>query len=37
MYYFFRIITLSPDKRVEWANKSDEKILKSVIWKKEFT
>ena len=37
MYYFFRIYTLSPDKRVEYANKSDEKILKSVIWKKEFT
>ena len=37
MYYFFRIVTLSPDERVEWANKSDEKILKSVIWKKEFT
>ena len=37
MYYFFRIITLSPEKRIAWANQSDEKILKSIVWKKEFT
>jgi hypothetical protein len=36
MYYFFRIITLSPEKRIAWANQSDEKILKSIVWKKEF-
>jgi hypothetical protein len=35
MYYFFRIILLSPEKRIEWANKSDEKILKSIIWQKQ--
>ncbi len=35
MYYFFRMISLPPEKRIEWANKSDEKILKSIIWKKE--
>ena len=35
MYYFFRIYILSPEKRIEWANRSDEKILKSIIWKKE--
>jgi len=35
MYYFFKIYLLSPEKRVEWANKSDEKIMKSIIWKKE--
>jgi len=35
MYYFFRMISLPPQKRIEWANKSDEKILKSIIWKKE--
>jgi len=35
MYYFFKIYLLSPEKRIEWANKSDEKILKSIIWKKE--
>ena len=35
LYFYFRIISLEPEKRVEWANKSDEKILKSIIWKKE--
>ena len=35
MYYFFRIYMLSPEKRIEWANRSDEKILKSIVWKKE--
>jgi hypothetical protein len=35
MYYFFKIYMLSPEKRIEWANKSDEKIMKSIIWKKE--
>lgn len=35
MYYFFKIISLSPEQRVEWANKSDEKVLNSIIWKKE--
>jgi hypothetical protein len=37
MYYFFRIISLSPEKRIEWANKSDEKILKSIIWQKQLS
>jgi hypothetical protein len=37
MYYFFRFITLAPDKRIEWANQSDEKILNSVVWKKEIS
>ena len=37
MYYFFRIVSLSPDKRIEWANQSDEKILKSVVWRKEIS
>ena len=35
IYFYFRIISLEPEKRIEWANKSDEKILKSIIWKKE--
>ena len=35
MYYFFRIILLPPQQRIEWANDNDEKILKAVIWKKE--
>ena len=37
MYYFFRIILLTPEKRIEWANKSDEKILKSIIWQKQLS
>jgi len=35
LYFYFRIISLEPEKRIEWANKSDEKILQSIIWKKE--
>jgi hypothetical protein len=35
MYFYFKIVTLTPEKRVEWANKTDEKISKSIIWKKE--
>jgi len=35
MYYFFRIISLAPEKRIAWVNQCDEKILKSIIWKKE--
>ena len=35
MYYFFRIISLPSQQRIEWANNNDEKILKAVIWKKE--
>jgi len=35
IYYFFKIISLSPEKRIEWANQCDEKITKSIIWKKE--
>jgi len=37
MYYFFRIILLTPEKRIEWANRSDEKILKSIIWQKQLS
>ncbi len=37
IYYFFKIISLSPEKRIEWANQCDEKISKSIIWKKEFS
>lgn len=35
MYFYFKIVSLTPEKRIEWANESDEKILKSVIWQKE--
>ena len=37
IYFYFRIISLEPEKRIEWANKSDEKIQKSIIWKKELS
>jgi hypothetical protein len=35
MYNYFRIVSLPADKRIEWANKSNEKLLKSIVWKKE--
>jgi len=35
MYNYFKIISLPAQKRIEWANRSDEKVLKSVIWMKE--
>jgi len=35
IYYFTKYITLPVDKRIEWANRSDEKIRKSIIWIKE--
>ena len=35
IYIYFKIISLKPEKRIEWANKSDKKILKSIIWKRE--
>ena len=35
MYFYFRIVSIEPEKRVEWVDRSDEKILKSIIWKKE--
>jgi hypothetical protein len=35
IYLYFRIILVEPKKRLEWVNNADEKILKSIIWKKE--
>jgi hypothetical protein len=35
MYFYFRIVSLEPKKRIEWANKTDENILKSIIWRKD--
>ena len=35
IYHFFRLILVSPQKRVEWVQKNDEKILRSIIWKRE--
>lgn len=37
MYYFFRIILLSPEKRLVWADESDKRILKSILWMKTFS
>lgn len=36
MYYYYRYISLPIDERIAWANRSDEKIQKSIIWMKEF-
>jgi len=36
IYYYFRLMPLTSNKRIEWAKKSDEKILKSIIWKRDF-
>lgn len=35
MYNYFKIISIPSQKRIEWANSSDDKALKSVIWMKE--
>lgn len=34
-YFFIRIIALPSEERLAWANKSEEKILKTIIWRKE--
>ena len=34
IYFYFKIISLEPEKRIEWANKSDGKIKESIIWEK---
>jgi len=36
-YSFFRLIIIPPEKRVEMANNSDEKVLKKIIWKKDIS
>jgi len=36
-YNFFRHIRIPPEKRIEMANKSDEKVLKKIIWRKDIT
>jgi hypothetical protein len=32
-YYYAKIVSLPIEKRLEWANKMDEKVLSSIIWK----
>jgi hypothetical protein len=34
IYYYFRLLPLTDDERIEWAKKSDDKIIKTIIWKK---
>ena len=36
MYYYLRIVLLPSQERVAWLNRSDERVLKSIVWKKEF-
>jgi hypothetical protein len=36
-YNFFRLIFIPPEKRIEIANNSDEKVLKQIIWRKEIS
>jgi hypothetical protein len=36
IYYFYRYVSLPLEERIAWANRSDEKIRKSIIWMKEF-
>ena len=36
-YSFFRLIIIPPEKRIEMANNSDEKVLKKIIWRKDFS
>jgi hypothetical protein len=36
IYYYFRLLPLTDNERIEWAKKSDERILKTIIWKKDF-
>jgi len=36
-YSFFRLIIIPPEKRIELANSSDDKVLKKIIWRKDIT
>jgi Putative zincin peptidase len=36
-YSFFKLIIIPPEKRIELANRSDEKVLKKIIWRKDIT
>jgi len=36
-YSFFRLIIIPPEKRIEVANNSDEKVLKKIIWRKDIS
>lgn len=34
IYNYFKIVSLPVEKRIEWANGSEDEVLKSVIWMK---
>ena len=36
-YNIFRLILIPPEKRIEIANTSDEKVLKKIIWRKDIS
>ncbi len=36
-YFFIRLIVLPDNKRLAWANSIEDKILKTIIWKKEIS
>ena len=36
-YNFFRLILIPPEKRIEIANCSDERVLKKIIWRKDIS
>jgi hypothetical protein len=36
-YSFFRLIIIPPEKRIEVANSSDDKVLKKIIWRKDIS
>ncbi|MBN1859909.1 MAG: DUF3267 domain-containing protein [Candidatus Thermoplasmatota archaeon] len=36
-YSFFKLIVIPPEKRIELANNSDEKVLKKIIWRKDIS
>jgi len=36
-YSFFRLIIIPPEKRIELANRNDDKVLKKIIWRKDIS
>jgi hypothetical protein len=34
-YSFFKLILIPPEKRIDLANRSDDKVLKKIIWRKD--
>jgi hypothetical protein len=36
-YNFFRIMLIPADKRIEYANGNDDKVLKKIIWRKDIS